>query len=209
MLAIQCREKLWYNLAAMNKTLLFALCLTVFAAATVEAGSFWNKLGTVLMTQPQEASQTVVRDNFGDQLQELDSLSAKANQIADGARQRLETLKASYKTIESTYGALFPADVTNRVATAARATLTKINAKISEGEATVSEMTAKANRMASVSAESATLAPTNENLAKIQELARTMLNDFTSLKAEDKSLTNLIGLALAQVSSLKATENVD
>lgn len=192
----------------MKKQLILSVVIASFTIASAQAGSFWKAVGSILgaAAQPTETAESVVKANFDEQLKEITALSEKANGLAEGARTRLDSIKATYAALEATYAALFPAGVTNDVSTKARETLAKVNTKIDEGELVVVGLTEKANRMASQSLESAALEHTDENLEKIQALAQAMYTEFTALKAEDKSLANLINIALLQLASLNAQE---
>lgn len=191
----------------MKKQIVLSVVIASLIVNCAEAG-FWNTVGSLLgaAAQPAETAESVIRANFDDQLKEISALSDKANGLAEGARTRLNSIKASYAALEATYAALFPAAVTNDVSTKARETLAKVNSKINEGELVVVGLTEKANRMTAQSIESAALEHTDENLVKIQEIAQAMFSEFTALKAEDKSLANLINIALIQLASLNSQE---
>lgn len=191
----------------MNKTLI-ASVLVSSLVWSAQAG-FWDKLGTVLnaAAQPTETAKSAVKTDFDSQLKELTSISEQANTLAEKARTRLESLKAGYAALEATYGVLFPPSVTNDASIAAHETLGKLNAKLDEGEGMVAKLTAKATDMATKTTESASLEPTDENLVKLQALAQAMLEDFNALKAEDRSLANLVNLALIRIAAAKQQAN--
>lgn len=191
------------TITTMNKTL--AVCAIASLSLSSAQAGFWDKLGTVLnaASQPTETSKSVVKDDFDSQLKEINSISEQANTIAEGARTRLQSLKAAYAALEATYGVIFPASVTNDASIAANERLAKFDAKLTEGETLVAKLSEKAMTMAKTTSESATLEPTNENLVKIQEIAQAMFSDFNALKAEDRSIANLVNIALVQIAAAK------
>lgn len=187
------------------KKLVLACVICALGGLSVSAAGFWNAVGNILnaAAQSTENTKSAVKGDFDEQLKEIESIFTQASKLADGARTRLESLKTAYAALTTTYGALFPPSVTNDASVAANETLKKLNAKLTEGEATVTRLSAKASDFARSSSESATLEPSDENLVQLQQLAQAMLNDFNTLKAEDRSLANLINIALIQITAAK------